>query len=68
MRPDQTTNALGALLQVLEEGERRLGEKPFFPPEVKREPAVSNVSDQSANRLVERIASAMLRLHAQEGY
>jgi hypothetical protein len=68
MRPDQTTGALGALLQVLEEGERLLGEKPFFPPEAKREPANSNAPDQSANRLVERIACAMLRLRAQQGY
>jgi hypothetical protein len=68
MRPDKTSGALGALLQVLEEGERLVAETPSFPSEAKRETLNSSAPDQSANRLVERIASAMLRLRAQEGY
>lgn len=68
MRQHQAGGALGALLQVLEEGERLVAEKASFPSEARRETVNSSVPDQSANRLVEQIASAMLRLRAQEGY
>ena len=67
MRPGQTSGALGALLQVLEEGERLVAERPSLPPEARRE-TVNSSADHSTNRLVERIAAAMLRLRAQEGY
>jgi hypothetical protein len=68
MRPHQTIGALGTLLQILEEGERLVAEEPTFPFEAKRKTANSSAPDQSANRLAERIASAMLRLRAQGGY
>ena len=68
MRQDQAGGALSALLQVLEEGERLVAETASFPSEGRRETLYSSPPSQSANRLVERIASAMLRLRAQEGY
>jgi hypothetical protein len=69
MRPDVTSDAMTALLQILERVERPIDEVPISSPrqliesrdEVEPQLANPNAADR-ANRLVERIASAMLKL------
>jgi hypothetical protein len=73
MRPDGTDDALAALLEVLERAEGRpLEEAPMTlrqwsepRPEAKPHVPIPKPADQSGNRLVERIASAMLKLRVQ---
>jgi hypothetical protein len=72
MRPDGTDDVLAALLQVLERAERPLEEAPVIlrrwselRPEAKPDVATPKPADQSGNRLVEQIASAMLKLRVQ---
>ena len=66
MRPDQTKDALAGLLQLLERVERPI-EESDLQPEANSQLANQKEAQQSSNRLVERIASAMLRLRAHGG-
>ena len=74
MRPDVTSEAMTALLQILERVERPIDEVHISSPrqliesrgEAEPQLANPNATDR-ANRLVERIASAMLKLQVQGG-
>ena len=67
MRPDPTEHALAALLQILENAERPVEEAPILTlrrwSEV-QSPTRSHLkeAEPGSNRLVERIASAMLKV------
>jgi hypothetical protein len=72
MRTVQTKDALAGLLQLLESVERPIEEAPirrWSNPQTEAKSALGNHKEAqpSSNRLVERIASAMLRLRAQGG-
>jgi hypothetical protein len=72
MRPDQTKDALAGLLQLLERVERPIEQAPIrrwsdLQPEANSQLANQKEAQQCSNRLVERIASAMLRLRAHGG-
>jgi hypothetical protein len=72
MRTVQTHDALADLLQLLESVERPIEEAPIRrwsdpQPEANSHLANHEQAQPSSNRLVERIASAMLRLRAQGG-
>jgi hypothetical protein len=75
MRPDLTSDVMAALLQILERVERPVDEVPLSTPRQwagsrdEAKPLLANprAADQSDNRLVERIASAMLKLRVQRG-
>jgi hypothetical protein len=70
MRPDPTKEIMTALLQILEEVEGPVGQRSMSALPHQDEPSDEAMSpppnivprDRSGNRLVERIASAMLRL------
>ena len=72
MRPVQTKDALEDLLRLLESVERPIEEAAIrrwsdLQPEAKSALGNHKEAQPSSNRLVERIASAMLRLRAQGG-
>ena len=74
MRPDVTSDAMTALLQILERVERPIDEVPRSSPRQliesrdEAEPQLANLNAADrTNRLVERIASAMLKLRVQGG-
>jgi hypothetical protein len=74
MRPDVTSDAMTALLQILERVERPIDDVHISSPrqliesrdEAELQLATPKAADR-ANRLVERIASAMLKLRVQGG-
>jgi len=74
MRPDVTSDAMAALLRILERVERPIDEAHIASPrqlmgsreESAARSANGNAADR-ANRLVERIASAMLKSRVQGG-
>jgi len=69
MRPDPTKEIITALLQILEQVEGPVGQTPISAVSHRAEPRGEAMSpgpnivprDRSGNRLVERIASAMLK-------
>ena len=71
MRPDMTSDAMTALLQILERVERPIDEVPISSPRQLRDEAEPQLATPKAadrpNRLVERIASAVLKLRVQGG-
>jgi hypothetical protein len=74
MRPDVTSDAMAALLRILERVEHPIDEAPIASPRQftrSREESEPRLANRSAagqdNRLVERIASAMLKSRVQGG-
>jgi hypothetical protein len=75
MQPDVTSDAMMALLQILERIERPIDEVQISTThrlvESRDEPEPPLADPKAAvqaNRLVERIASAMLKLRVHDGY